>query len=327
MRGALGGLAAALLVGLVAGPAATAAPEAADDTIGVRLLDGPADRQDDPRALTYVVDHVAPGERIERRVAVTNTTDAAVEVDLYPGGARVDDGGFAFSPGREGTELTGWTTVEPPVVTVPAQGEAEAVVRIAVPADAAAGEQYGVVWVEPPPSWGGDVAVVHRVGVRVYLSVGAGGEPPTTFSISGVQPRRSGTGGSQLIARVRNDGGRAVDLTGELSLSGGPGGVSTGPVAAQPGTTLGVGRSGEVVFALDPALPAGPWTADVVLRSGRTERTSTTGVTLAVSGAGSGVGSRAATVLWTAGLATTALVVAVAIGLAARRRALRAVNG
>jgi hypothetical protein len=74
---------------------------------------------------------------------------------------------------------------------------------------------------------------------------------------------------------VRNTGARALDLSGELRLSDGPGGTSAGPFAVRLGTTLGPGDTSPVTIALDPKLPAGPWQAKLVLRSGTLEREAT----------------------------------------------------
>jgi hypothetical protein len=61
-------------------------------------------------------------------------------------------------------------------------------------------------------------------------------------------------------------------MSGNLQLSNGPGGLSAGPFEATLGTTLGIGESHPVEIVLDPALPDGPWTARITLRSGEIER-------------------------------------------------------
>ncbi|MFF7901895.1 hypothetical protein ACFZCV_24290 [Streptomyces sp. NPDC007920] len=60
--------------GLFVLPAATAhpAPEVPRITLGVKLLEAPVERKDDPRASSYIVDHLAPGSTIHRRVEVAN---------------------------------------------------------------------------------------------------------------------------------------------------------------------------------------------------------------------------------------------------------------
>jgi hypothetical protein len=128
------------------------------------------------------------------------------------------------------------------------------------------------VWAEVPSSGPGGVSAVNRVGIRVYLSVGRGGEPPSDFKIVSLRGVRDRAGHPVVAATVRNTGGRALDLSGQLRLSEGPGGLSAGPFAVELGTTLGVGQSEDVVSILDRSVPAGPWTADMTLRSGLIER-------------------------------------------------------
>lgn len=250
-------------------------------TVGIRIVDVPTNRTEDPRARQYVVDHLAPGTTITRRVEVSNDTATSQVVQLYAGGASIANGSIAFAEGRAPSELTSWTTVDPPTVTPAAGGKAMANVKIVVPADASPGERYGVVWAELAPAVpaGGGVTAVNRVGVRMYLSVGPGGEPASDFTITSFEASRTAEGSPQVGATVRNTGGRAVDLSGELHLTNGPGGLSAGPFTAKLGTTLGLDQAAAVLVDLDPAIPRGPWDARIVLRSGTTEREATASVT------------------------------------------------
>src|SRR5687768_16482086 len=63
--------------------------------IGIRLVDAPVATRDNPRASVYIIDHVAPGTRIERRIEVTNDTGKRTEVAVYPAAAEIKDGSFA----------------------------------------------------------------------------------------------------------------------------------------------------------------------------------------------------------------------------------------
>ncbi len=320
---------AAILVSFgVLGSPATA--RAQSQSIGIRLADAPTSRTDDPRARLYIVDHVAPGATITRRVEISNDTNATQAIKVYAAAATVVDGTFGFGEGRAANELTTWTSVAPGTLDLAPGARAQPVVTIAVPATASAGERYAVVWAEAaaaaPPQ--GGIATVNRVGVRIYLSVGAGGEPPTDFVITTLEARRSADGHPQVAATVRNDGGRAVDLSGELRLTNGPGGLSAGPFDAVLGTTLGVGETEAVLVTLDPALPAGPWDARIALRSGTTQRDATATITFpdAPSSASPAVPAH------TGGSTSPALVVGavvlVALGaatyIAVRRRRVRA---
>jgi hypothetical protein len=250
-------------------------------TVGIRLVDAPIGRAADPRAHEYIIDHVAPGATITRHVEVSNDTSAQQLIQLYAAAATVKDGAFRFGEGRASNDLTSWTTVTPPTENLASAAKALAVVTIQVPASASAGERYGVVWAELPPATppGGGVTAVNRVGVRIYLSVGAGGEPASDFSITSLTAQRDADGNPVVAAAVRNTGGRALDLGGELRLTAGPGGLSAGPFDAKLGTTLGIGETEPVLVVLDKAVPTGPWAAHIVLRSGTVERDATATLT------------------------------------------------
>jgi hypothetical protein len=264
----VGAVAGALVLALAA--AGSAQARAPTGGIGVRLLDLPARASLDPRARIYIVDHVAPGTVIHRRIEISNTTASTASVVTYPAAASLGKGTFQGAAGHTRNELSTWTRVQPGVSRIPTGGRARAIVTIAVPRDASPGERYGAVWAEvrsPPPAAGG-ITQVNRVGVRMYLSVGPGGRPPADFTINSLTAKRSPDGRPTVIARVHNTGGRALDMSGTLKLRAGPGGLSAGPFPAKLGTTLAIGETEPVTIALDERVPAGPWEARVTLRSG-----------------------------------------------------------
>ena len=257
-----------------ASPAVASTPRSTPSGgIGLRLVDVPAASKD-PRARLYIVDHLLPGTTIERRVEVSNTTDAPQDVVLYAAAATIDHGTFVGAEGRTRNDLASWTTVAPPAATIAAGASVTGLVTLAVPADAAPGEQYGVVWAEvrSASTTPGGVAQVSRVGVRLYVSVGAGGAPASDFSVGALTAARSADGAPFVTATVRNTGGRALDMTGTLELSGGPGGLSAGPFPADLGSTLAIGDTQTVRIMLDEQVPDGPWDARITLTSGLTER-------------------------------------------------------
>jgi hypothetical protein len=174
-------------------------------------------------------------------------------------------------------ELTGWITVQHPSLTLTAGQSAMDLITIRVPRDATAGEHYAVVWAEQAATTrsAGKFAIrnVARVGVRVYLAVGRGGMPPTRFTIGALTGQRPVPAQPSLTAQVRNTGGRAVDLSGQLRLTNGPGGSNAGPFPAGQTLTLAPGQSGTATFALPASLPDGPWLATVTLVSGLTTAT------------------------------------------------------
>lgn len=257
----------------VPGLAQPASRTPCQDSIGIALVDIPQTRQEDPRARTYVIDHVSPGARFERRVRVCNGTSAPVEVQVYAGAATVDGDEFRAVEGRVDNELSRWISTDPSRLTVPAQGERLVTVRFAVPAEAKGGERYAAILVEAPPvQQSSGFAVANRVGVRVYLSVGGPQEPASDFVVDSLQAIRRDDGTPAVTARVRNTGERALDMRGELRLSEGPGGLSAGPFPATVGTTLLPGDSAPIDVPLDAAIQGGPWRATITMRSGLLER-------------------------------------------------------
>jgi hypothetical protein len=266
--------------GVSAAGSPMAGPKAATDgTIGIRLLEAPSNRRDDPRAKTYIVDHVKPGTTIQRKAEISNKSNKAVDLQLYAAAAEIKDGSFFPGDGRAVNELSSWTKVSvgsahlAPGATQTIEG------TIAVPPKASTGERYAVIWAEAASPPGTGVREVNRVGIRIYLSVGPGGEPPSDFTVDTLEANRLPSGQPVVYALVHNTGGRALDMSGSLSLSNGPGGLNAGPFTAKLGTTLGVRDTEPVTVLLDKALPAGPWLARITLESGLTKRSAQATIT------------------------------------------------
>jgi hypothetical protein len=256
-------------------------------SVGIRLADVPISAANDPRARLYIVDHVAPGAVIERHVEVSNTTSSALRVALYAAAATIAGASFIGEEGHTANDVSSWTSVSPTAPEVPAGGTVTAMVTIAAPLDAAPGERYAVVWAEvgSVPAGGGRVIEVNRVGVRIYLSVGRGGSPAADFTIDSLTAERSDQGHPVVVAAVHNIGGRALDVSGTLQLSSGPGGLSAGPFPAALGVTLAIADTEPVTITLDEVVPAGPWNARITLHSGLTQRSATATITFPSSGA------------------------------------------
>jgi hypothetical protein len=301
-------LAAVLLSGLLGVTAASAsaatrsatghAATGAQGSIGVRLLDVPASAQGDPRARLYVVDHLAPGTVIHRRIQLSNTSASSARIALYPAAATIAHGIFLGAAGHTPNDLSTWTSVSPPNATIPGGAQQTVSMTIAVPRDAAPGEQYAVLWAEArSPSHGG-VIEVNRVGIRLYVSVGPGGAPAANFTIESLTPGRTAQGRPTVVAAVHNTGGRALDLSGSLDLSAGPAGLSAGPFPARLGVSLAIGDTEPVTIALDQRLPAGPWLARVTLRSGLLERTGAATITFPETGSSPAVPTSSAGSHW-----------------------------
>jgi hypothetical protein len=280
--------------GAATGPASTRA----EGSIGVRLLDIPATAETDPRARLYVVDHLAPGAVIHRRVELTNTSVTPARITLYPASATIANGTFLGATGHTPNDLSTWTSVSPATVTVPGRAHLTATATIVVPRDAAPGEQYAVLWAETRSAPTGGVTEVNRVGIRLYISVGPGGSPAPNFTIESLTPERSAQGQPIVIATVHNTGGRALDLSGSLNLSAGPAGLRAGPFPARLGVTLAIGDTEPVTIVLNRQLPAGPWRARVTLRSGLLERTGAATITFPGTGSSTAVPTRSTRSRW-----------------------------
>ncbi len=254
--------------------------------VGIRLVEVPVAAQNDPRAQSYIVDHLNPGVSIERRIEISNTTSTSQSVRLYAGAARIDADGFRIEDGAAINELTTWMSISPSVLDVLPGQRAEAVVTISVPQDAPEMEQYAVVWAEVsgPSATGGGITGVSRVGIRVYLATGPGNGPPTAFRIDSITASTDSDGNRQVSAQVINTGGRALDINGDLTLANGPGGLSAGPFPITGGTTITVGASVDITVVLDPLLPAGPWQATLSVTSGLVTVTATAELTFPPAG-------------------------------------------
>ena len=262
-----------LAVASVLAPAAAgAAPGPKHTGIGIKLLDAPRALVDDPRAHSYIIDSLQPGATITRHVLVSNDTGKAAHLLLYVTTADITNGQFTPGPRGATNELTSWSSLTPTSADLAQGASVTATLTLHVPADASAGERYGTIIADlPPTSSGSGVKVESRVGIRMYLNVG-GKNAPANFTIDTLTAERDKDGSPVVQAQVHNVGARAIDLSGALSLDHGPGGLGAGPFPAELGTTLAPGQSEPVTVKLNKALPAGPWHARIQLRSGLLQR-------------------------------------------------------
>jgi len=99
-------------------------PEAPHGTFGLRLLEAPVSRRDDPRAYRSIVDHLNPGTTIERRVEVNNMSPDPQRIELYAAAASIEKRTFTFATGRTHNELTEWTSLDRPMLTLPPRAPA-----------------------------------------------------------------------------------------------------------------------------------------------------------------------------------------------------------
>jgi hypothetical protein len=296
----------------------------AGDGFGIRLIEVPENTGNDPRAQIYIVDHLDRGTTIQREIEIANTTATLARIALYPAAATITNGAFLGADGHTANDLSSWTSVSPAAVDVVAGGRSTATVTIAVPHDAVPGEQYGVIWAEAPVSATASSGVlqINRVGIRLYISAGGGGAPAADFTIESLTAGRSLDGDPTILATVHNTGGRALDMSGTLQLLDGPAGLSAGPFPAELGVTVAIGATTTVSMALDKQLPAGPWAAELRLRSGLVEHTARATITFPVTGSAPSVRTAAARPAWQHGAIAGlgAIVLVFALGFAASLR-------
>lgn len=255
-------------------PAQASAADPDRGTFGISLLDVPARHRSDPRALTKIVDHLPPGAVIKRRVLLlSDLTDRRV-IDVYPGTAAIENGELRVGDARTTNELTSWISLDHDSVDMRPGDKKPVEVTIRVPTTAAAGERYGMVWASlsshDNASHGG-ITAVNRVGIRIYLHIGSGAEPPSDFTIGRLLPTLDGDGKATVTVEVNNAGGRALDITGDVSLSDGPDDAHAGPFSFNT-TTLAPGEPGKVIASLPDNLAHGSWKFKVSLTSGTVKR-------------------------------------------------------
>jgi hypothetical protein len=252
--------------------------------IGVRLIADASSSSVEPFTLSYIVERIAPGGRVLRHVEISNTTTAAAEILVFPAAASYVKGKFSFAAGRTKDSLSIWTTVSRSVLRLAPGATALEAVTIRVPKRASSGERYAVVWAEvsaPSPTQSG-VRLVNRVGVRMYVSVGKGGSPPARFTVGSLRASRSTNGDPLVVAKVSNVGQPAIDVTGALTLSGGPGGLAAGPFPVMLGTLLAPSHSSIERVQLSDQIPRGPWRAELTLSGDGTRESSVTEITFPV---------------------------------------------
>jgi hypothetical protein len=256
---------------------------------GVRLVDVPVSEANDPRALRYIIDYLPVGTVIHRRILIINGETRSARFTVYPDAAYIAGGLFIGYSGETRNELTGWISVQHPVLTIAPGASVMDMITIKVPPGATRGEHYGVIWVQQTAqarvATGFGVTEISRTGIRIYLAVGRGGAPPTSFAITSITARLSASGQPSIVAHVDNTGARAVDLDGSARLADGPGNSSAGPFPAQQIITLAPGQTGSMTFAPPKKLPGGSWRVTISLVSGLTTCTATATIQFAAIGA------------------------------------------
>src|SRR5690606_9150765 len=140
----------ALLIALLLAPGMAGPAEAADGRgrFGIRLMDAPVSRRNDPRAHYQIVDHLRPGATIRRRIQVSNDSAAPLRIAMGVSPAEIRENRFTVTDGAAANELPGWISFDPGSFEVPPYGRTVVRATIRVPDSAPEGERYGVIWAE-----------------------------------------------------------------------------------------------------------------------------------------------------------------------------------
>jgi hypothetical protein len=148
----------------------------------------------------YIVFKLKPGTTVNEKIQVANTTNAPMDVVLYPSAATNIKGNFQPLDAAHPNLLSSWTSVTPSSAKIAAHSNLSAVVTITVPADAMPSQQYGVIWASTKTYPNSNaVGGVSRVGIRMYDPVGTGGD---TTPGTGTQDSPTSSNGSGYLGAI-----------------------------------------------------------------------------------------------------------------------------
>jgi hypothetical protein len=258
-------------------------------------MQAPVSERNNPRAQTEIIDSLHPGTTIHRLIGVVDVGTVPVELRIYAAAAVIRRGQFLPANRQYAqNQLTTWVRVNHPVVFLK-PGHSRAIrVTIRVPRHAPEGEQYGIIWAQGSNVMHGrmhghhaSITLVNRVGIRIYLAVGPGGGPPTSFTLGALSGTMARNESKAASVEVHNTGGRALSLTGKLTLTNKSDGLRAGPFVATP-TIIAPGQSFAVPVVLPAKLPTGPWQAVVSLQSGVLSHSEHASLAFTATGSGGG---------------------------------------
>lgn len=212
--------AAGLVVGLLGfAPAAVATEEPNDPATEERTSEPqaatsisllPADpAPDDPHNGTWFVLTLEPGQAGEADAAVTNTTDAEVEVSLRISDLSFRDDGTPVLGEDPSSGVAGWGRFDEQTLKVGPHETVRATFRITVPSGTLPRDYAGAAVAETVSRLEDGTTLVNRVATRIVVTVP--GAADRGFEISGVEVTRDSVWWpSEVVVRV------TVENTGEI---------------------------------------------------------------------------------------------------------------
>jgi len=154
-----------------------------DGGLGIQISQIPITTPVNPQAQYYFVNQVTASSSVTQGFVVSNTSNAPMQVSIYPGAATNASGVFIASSVGVTNDLTSWVTVSPTSVLLPAHSHIEAHMTLAVPSGVASGERFGVIWAATNSSSAGSgISSTNRVGIRMYIPVETSSISTTTSS-------------------------------------------------------------------------------------------------------------------------------------------------
>lgn len=175
-----------------------------------------------PRNRRYIVRDVRPGTTFTDQVEILNLTESSLELRLDAVDAQINaDGAFAPAGPGQAQAVGSWIGLQRETLTVPALSSEVVDVRISVPSTAEPGDHLAAIAVQraQPRVGEGNVQVIERVAVRVYLTVEApaGGELTRDFRIRSFQWRGTTTD-VRFTVEVENVGDRLIEPLGRVTI-------------------------------------------------------------------------------------------------------------
>jgi hypothetical protein len=225
---------------------------------------------------------VLPGETTEREAVVTNLTNEAHHVRVYPVDAAVTaQGGFALAErDASPTGAGAWTRLPVSELTLAPHSKTPLRFTVSVPANAVPGDYAGGIVIETDPagrpqdlgnSFAVQMNLIERIGVRLYLNVA--GEAIRTLQAGQLTWQRT-QAGIRFHLPVTNTGNMRLNPHGRLTLTGlgMPADLDMSHVETLlPGSTVTL----TALWAKPPILANGTATATITFDGGPAQQRST----------------------------------------------------